>query len=55
MQRIKLLLMQEYSQEHSQVVDMVPVPSIGINVADVVVGDIGLTSVLPQVGEDEDK
>ena len=47
--------MQVYSQDHSRVVDMVPVLSIGINVADIVVGDIGTTSVLPQVGEDECK
>ena len=51
MQGMSMLSMQVFSQEVKAVEVMVPVLSLRINVADVVVMDIGPISVLPHLGD----
>ena len=53
MQEMSMLSMQVFSQEVKAVEVMVPVLSLRINVADVVVMDIGPISVLPHLGEED--
>ena len=52
-EEMSMLSMQVFSQEVKAVEVMVPVLSLRINVADVVVMDIGPISVLPHLGEED--
>ena len=53
MEEMPMLSMQVFSQDVKVVEVMVPVLSLRINVADVVVMDIGPISVLPHLGEED--